>query len=311
MYLGTNASRSGTINIGSSSSVINNIGAAGSTVDLAGTVMLSTVSSPLSQTNGTVYMTVNTTITYDSVYNELNIINAGTATRSLYLPSTIKNYTFWITTLTNSLIIGVVGESKFINFGCDSTDYLTIQAGSTVCIVACVGSDSYNLIYSNSQMYKPMILYSDLTAYAPTSIQSGYTTFFSTVTFTRAAANLSSGTGNISSTALPKGIYYISIYLFATASNTTINGLNLLTLFGGCVTTASDQSTVVNNMGATTLRTGLFDTASSVFATLTTSGYYNNSTTGTILRAMSKSDGAVVNLSGYTVRIEFTIKRIY
>jgi hypothetical protein len=257
-------------------------------------------------------MTANYTMTYSEVYNELNVINASASTRSLYLPSTIRDFTFWVTTLTNNLVIRVSGGLKAINFGCDSTTDLIILAGSTVCIVACVGSDSYNLIYSNFEPYKPMILYSDLTAYAPTSIQSGYTTFFSTVSFTRAGTNTSSGTANINSTALPKGIYYISIYLFATATNTGANSLNVLTLFGGCVSTSLDQSTVVNNIGATTLNSGAFDpTAGVVFATLTTSGYYNNTTTGTILRAMSKSDGAIVNTSGYGVRVEFTIKRIY
>jgi hypothetical protein len=48
LYLGTNASRSGQIDIGTLSSTTNNIGASGSTVNLAGNTILSTISSSIS-----------------------------------------------------------------------------------------------------------------------------------------------------------------------------------------------------------------------------------------------------------------------
>ena len=307
LYLGTNTSRSGALNIGSLSSVINNIGAAGSTVNLAGSVVLSTVSSPISQTNGTVYMTDNTTITYNSVYNELNIINAGTATLSLYLPATIKNYTFWITTLTNSLIIGVVGESKFINFGCGSTDYLTIQAGSTVCIVACVGSDSYNLIYSNSQMYRPLLLYPNLTSYAPSSLQSG-SIYYSTNTNVAVPTGQTGGRSLNLTIPLVAGVYFavLNLRLKATVAVTMTIPLNYITLN----TVVNSYTTTINDIaqggGGVTSAAAI---PVSTFFELNVSGYFNLSTAAS-LNVFGRTNGATSNIGGYTFEIENTFIKI-
>jgi len=307
LYLGTNASRSGQINIGTLSSVINNIGASGSTVNLAGNTILSTVSSSISQTNGTVYMTVDTTITYSSVYNELNIVNAGTATRSLFLPSTIKNFTFWITTLTNSLIIGVVGESKFINFGCDSTDYLTIKAGSTVCIVACVGSDSYNLIYSNSTMYRPLLLYPTASSYAPSSLQSGYVYSSSTTSVAVPAAQTGGRSLNIT-IPLVAGVYFavLSLRLKTTVSSVLTIPINYITLN----TTINTFDTTINDIAqGGGGGTGSATIPVSTFFELNVCGYFNLST-ATSLNCFGRSNGASTNGSGYTFEIETSIIKI-
>ena len=301
LYLGTESTRSGVIYFGTnaSSNVQHNIGGGSSSVRLSGDVKILNTATTLRQTNGTVYMTDNYTLTYSEVVNELNIINASTSAKSLYLPSTIRDFTFWVTTLTNNLFIRRTG-SLVINFLCDDTTDLLIEAGTTVCLVACVGSNSFNLIYSSAGMYQNIRLYPNLTSYAPSSIQSGYSTFFSTVTFTRAANNLTAGSANITSSALPKGVYYISIYIFVTA--TAAGALSLGNLFGGCVSTTLNQNTVVNNICSSYFFPVSYNvTAGQVRIAFTASGYY----------AYSKIDAAATNTAGYTVRIEITIKRIY
>jgi len=311
LYIGTNVSRSGQINIGTLSPVINNIGATGSTVNLAGDVILSTVSSSISQTNGTVYMTANYTITYSGVYNELNVINASSTTRSLFLPATIRDYTFWITTLTNNLIIGVVGESKFIDFGCDSTDYLTIEAGSTVCIVACVGSDSYNLVYTNSEMYRPLLLYPSATSFAPSSLQSGYVYFNNSVNVVVPASQTGGRSLNIT-IPLVAGVYFavlnlrlLKVISGVTSLSTPINYLTLNTTVNSYTTTIND---IAQGGGGGT--TGASQSVGTYYE-FNVCGYFNLST-ATSLNCFGRMNGANINsgTGGFTFEIEATIIKI-
>lgn len=317
LFLGTESTRTGTILFGSNASgnVTHNIGGGTSAVRLAGDVKIINTTTTLSQTNGTVYMTDNYTLTYSEVVNELNIINGSTGVRSLYLPSTIRDFTFWVTTLTRSLYIRRTGL-LLIDFLCDSTTDLFVSAGTTVCINACVGSNSFNLIYTSGEAYKPIILYPNLTSFAPSSIQSGYIFYAGSVNATKASGVTTATSLNLTSTALPKGIYYINIYGYI-----TITAIGLAPTLGlkrpffvGCVSTTLNQSTVVNNIADSYYNYDFYTppVVGTVFGQIGVSGYYNNSTTGTILYGYGRIDAGGVNVNtAYRVNLEMSIRRIY
>ena len=313
LNLGTIASRSGEISFSKNSNSTINIGSSNSTVRLVGEVNIINATTELSQTNGAVYITDNYTIVYSSVVDELNIINGSSSTKSLYLPSTIRDSTFWITTLTRSLYIRTTG-GLLIDFLCDATTDLLINPYTIVCIVACVGSNSFNLIYSSNEMYQPMRLYPNLTSFAPSSIQSGYITYTGAVNASKTSGQTTATSLNLTSSALPKGIYYIDVYGYVTATNA--GGLIGLSkpFFVGCVSTTLNLSTVVNNIGAT-----YFDPASytptvnnTVLCSINANGYYNNATTGTILYGYGRIDAGTANiLATYRVNLDMYIRRIY
>jgi hypothetical protein len=316
LYLASNANRSGVIYFGSnaSSSVSHNIGASGSTVNISGNnVNIINETSTLKQNNATLYMTDNASVLYSLVYNELNVVNASTSTKTLTLPTTIRDFTFWVTTRTNDLIIS--SPSKLIDFGCDATNSLTIKAGSNACIVACVGSDSFNLIYSNLQMYQPIRLYPNATAYSPLSTQSGYVFYTAGVNASKTAGQTTATSLNLTSTALPKGIYYINVYGYITITSVTNPAILALTrpFFVGCVSTTLNQSTVVNNIADSRFNNDFITPVNGAIITqLGVGGYYNNATTGTILYGYGRIDGGTSNSNtGYRVNLEMNIRRIY
>jgi len=308
LYLGTASSRSGAISIGVDSSSTINVGVSGITNSLFGSVNIINNTTALNQTNGTLYMSDNASVLYSFIVNELNVVNVSTTTKTLTLPSTIRNFTFWVTTRTNNLIVS--SPVKNIDFLCDATTSFTIKAGEVACFVASVDTDSFNLIFSNSQMYQPIRLNPDATSYAPTSVQSGFSTYSATGTVVRASGNITAGTVNLTSTALPKGVYHITIYLTLTA--TVVGNLSLGNLFGGCVSTTLDQSTVVNNICFSSwYPTSFANTAGKIVYALSASGYYNNATTGTIIYGLGKIDANTTNTSGFTILIGLAIRRIY
>ena len=107
LYLGTESTRTGGIFFGSNTSdeVTHNIGGGTSAVRLVGDAKIIDATTTLRQASGRLYMTDDASVLYSYVVNELNVINASTTTKTLTLPLTITNFTFWITTRTNDLII--------------------------------------------------------------------------------------------------------------------------------------------------------------------------------------------------------------
>ena len=316
LFLGTADNRSGVIYFGTnaSSSIAHNIGASGSTVNILGNyINIINGTSTLKQTDGTLYMTDDASVLYSYVVNELNVVNASTSTKTLTLPSTIRDFTFWITTRTNDLIIS--SPAKLIDFGCDATNSLTIKTGSVVCLIACVGSDSFNLIYSNLQMYQPIRLYPNLTAFSPSSIQSGYVFYSAGVNASKTSGQTTATSLNLTSTALPKGIYYINVYGYITITSTGVVPILALNkpYFVGCVSTTLNQSTVVNNIADSYYDPNFFTPVNGVvIAQLGVGGYYNNATTGTILYGYGRIDAGTANTNtGYRVNLEMNIRRIY
>jgi len=159
-------------------------------------------------------------------------------------------------------------------------------------------------------MYQPIRLNPDATSYAPSSIQSGYSTYSSTGTVVKASGDITAGTVNLTSTALPKGVYHITVYLTLTA--TAVGNLSLGNLFGGCVSTTLNQSTVINNICFSSwYPTSFATTIGKIVYALSCSGYYNNATTGTIIYGLGKIDANTTNTSGFTILLGLTIKRIY
>ena len=313
LNLGTIASRSGEISFSKNSNSTINIGDSSTQIVLSGNVGIINSTTTLKQTNGTLYMTNDASVLYSYVVNELNVINASTTTKTLTLPSTIRDFTFYITTRTNDLIIS--SPTKLINFGCDATNSLTIKAGASVCIVACSGNDTFDLIYSNLQMYQPIRLYPNLTAFSPSSIQSGYVFYTAGVNASKTAGQTTATSLNLTSTALPKGIYYINVYGYITITSTgavPLLGLNK-PFFVGCVSTTLDQSTVVNNIADSYFNPTIFTPVNGVvIVQLGVGGYYNNATTGTILYGYGQINSGTVNSNtGYRVNLEMNIRRIY
>jgi hypothetical protein len=313
LNLATIASRGGEISFSKNSNSTINIGGSSTLIVLSGDVKIINNTTTLKQTNGTLYMTDNASVLYSYVANELNVVNESTSTKTLTLPSTIRDFTFWIKTRTNDLIIS--SPTKLIDFLCDATNSLTIKADSVVCLVASVGSDSFNLIYSNLQMYQPIRLYPNLTSFSPSSIQSGYVFYTAGVNASKTAGQTTATSLNLTSTALPKGIYYINVYGYITITSVVVVALLALTkpFFVGCVSTTLNQSTVVNNIADSHLNITTYAPVNgAVIAQLGVSGYYNNDTTGTILYGYGRIDGGTLNTNtGYRVNLEMNIRRIY
>jgi len=300
LYIGTDASRTGPIYFATNASsvITHNIGGASSTVDISGSTTLSVINSRLDQTNGTLYMTDDASVLYSYIYNELNVINVSTSTKTLTLPSTIANFTFWITTRTNDLIIS--SPVKQINFGCDPTNSLTIGAGSVVCIVGCVGSDSFSLIYINSTLYRPLLLYPTATTFAPTSLQSGYVYFNSTITSTVASGSTGGRSTNIT-IPLAAGVYFVVLNLKLTSITAGLKSspINFIAL----TTVINSFTNNVNNItqgggGETVSGTTFSIPASSTYIQLNVVGYVNIST-ATTLYCFARTNGQT-NLGGYT-----------
>jgi hypothetical protein len=212
--------------------------------------------------------------------------------------------------LTNNLIIGVVGESKFINFGCDSTDYLTIEARSTVCIVACVGSDSYNLVYTNAEMYRPLLLYPNATSFAPSSLQSGYVYFTNSVSIAVPVTQTGGRSLNIT-IPLVAGVYFAVLNLrlkVVSGTSTLSTPINYITLN----TTINSYTTTINDIaqGGGGGTVGAL-TPIGTYYEFNVCGYFNLST-ATSLNCFGRMNGASTNsgTGGFTFEIETSIIKI-
>jgi hypothetical protein len=285
----------------SSSSAIVNIGASGTTTNIIGKVLVD--NSSVNITNGV--LTINNT-DYTLAYNEnpydLLIRNTSTSLFTLTLPSTIKNYSFWV--FTENFNYTISSPTYNITFGQDSALSYTMQANSSAYIYCNTSSNTFVILSSTNQQYKyPTYLYPDASSITYNSPFNGCLYFTGQNSITRSAG--AGTTLNLACTLATGGVYYFE----STVSINIITTGTLLTLGGqtsAVILTNNDPTTFISNFyyeqPVSTVVNGYASGTNNIIK-YGTAGFHTNNTTNQVIYGYARVYGAITITGAYSYQV--------
>jgi len=284
----------------SSSSAIVNIGASGTTTNIIGKVLVD--NSSVNITNGV--LTINNT-DYTLAYNEnpydLLIRNTSTSLFTLTLPSTIKNYSFWV--FTENFNYTISSPTYNITFGQDSALSYTMQANSSAYIYCNTSSNTFVLLSSTNQQYKyPKYLYPNASSITYNSPFNGCLYFTGSNSINRSAT--SGSVLSLACTLATGGVYYFET---SVVINIVVAG-TALTL-GGQTTAVTvnnqDLTSAISNFyyeqPVSTVVNGYVSGTNNIIRYLT-AGFHTNTTVNQVIYSYARVFGAITN-TGYTFQV--------